>query len=52
MNILDFIIIDRDKAEYIPHEVLKKSEINQLLTIYLEYKIMILLRVDFVVFFS
>ena len=46
------VITDRDKAEYIPHEVLKKSEINQLLTIYLEYKIMILLRVDFVVFFS
>ena len=29
-----------------------KSEINQLLTIHLEYKIMILLCVDFIVLFS
>ena len=33
----------------IPQEVLNKSEINKLLTIYLEYKIMNLLCVDFIV---
>ena len=35
------IYLDFFGIEYIPLEVLKKSEINQLLTIYLEYKIMI-----------
>ena len=40
------------EIEYIPQELLKKSEINQLLTIYLEYKIMMLLCVDCIVLLS
>ena len=39
-------------SEYVPQKVLNKSNINQLLTIYLEYKIMILLYVDFIVLLS
>ena len=35
--------------EYISQEIFKKSKINQLLTIYLEYKIMNLLYVCFIV---
>ena len=38
--------------EYITQEVLNKSKINRLLTICLEYKIMILLCVDFIVSLS
>ena len=52
------LFIDRNTAayfdsfgiEYIPQEVFKKkSKINQLLTIYLEYQIMSLLCVDLIV---
>ena len=38
--------------EYITQEVSNKSKINRLLTIGLEYKIMILLCVDFIVSLS
>ena len=38
--------------EYIPHKVFNKIRDNQLLTIYLEYKIIIILCVDFIVLFS
>ena len=51
------LFIDRNTAvcfdsfgiEYIPQEVLNKVRDNQLLLIYLEYKIMNLLYVDFIV---
>ena len=43
------VYLDSFAVEYIPQEILTKSEINQLLTIYLEYKIMNLLCVDFIV---
>ena len=39
-------------CEYIPHKVFNKIRDNQLLTIYLEYKIIIILCVDFIVLFS
>ena len=48
----DFTMIkigkERAGTEYIPQEVLKKWEINKLLTTYLEYKIMNLLCVEFI----
>ena len=52
--------IDRNTAvyfdffgiEYIPPEVETKSQTNQLLTIYLEYWLMNLLCVDFIVWLS
>ena len=46
------VYFDSLGMEYIPQEVLKKSKINQLLTIYLEYKITNLLYVDFIVLLS
>ena len=54
------LFIDRNLAvyfdsfgmEYIPQEILNKIKINQLLTIYLEYKIIILLCMDFIVSLS
>ena len=54
------LLIDRNAAvyldsfgnAYIPQELFKKSEINQLLTIYSKCKIMILLCVEFIVLFS
>ena len=38
--------------EYVPYKVFNKIRDNQLLTIYLEYKIIIILCVDFIVLFS
>ena len=46
------IYFDSFGIDYIPQEVLKKSKTNQLLTLYLEYKIMNPLCVDFIVSFS
>ena len=40
------------EIEYIPQEVLNKIKINQLLTIYLEYQIMNLLGVKFILLLS
>ena len=46
------IYFDSLEIEFIPQEVLNKiREINQLHTIYLEYKIMNLLYVDFILFY-
>ena len=46
------IYFDSFEIEFIPQEVLNKiREINQLHTIYLEYKIMNLLYVDFILFY-
>ena len=47
------VYFDSFGIDYIPLELLKKkSKINRLLTIYLEYKIMNLLCVDFIVSLS
>ena len=47
------IYFDSFEIEFIPQEVLNKiREINQLHTIYLEYKIMNLLYVDFILSLS
>ena len=47
------VYFDSFQIEFIPPEILKKkSTINQLLTIFLEYEIMILSRVDFIVSLS
>ena len=43
------VYFDSFGNEYIPQDVLKKSKINQLLTSYLEYNLMILYCVDFIV---
>ena len=46
------VYFDSFEIEYIPQEILKKTKVNQFLTIYLEYKMMILLSVDFIVSLS
>ena len=46
------VYFDPFGIEYIPQGVLKKSRINQLLTIYLAYKAMNLLCVDFIALLS
>ena len=43
------VYFDSFGNEYIPQDVLKKSKINQPLTSYLEYNLMILYCVDFIV---
>ena len=46
------VYLDSFGIEYRPQVVLNKIRDNQLLTVYLEYKIIVLLRVDFMVSLS